>query len=285
MIHIEGMGVLGSLFAILAAEHGIGFTWSDNEDPTSAWQASTGCAYPDGNPADMAGLASWKDWIKADMVSAYALEVPYVFAHRHPPHGGAYPVVNHGRLREASISAVAVDIPALVTDTRQRFAPARTQVAPQDALVVVAHTTPERAAGVLWGWAVPVRITKPEGLAHMPFPCLYAKAHRFDLTYAYPRGKSGWWWAGSTLRYQRTPAAVSDERIATYYDVWRLHAQTLLGVEVIEAGMPVQGWRPRPKPTDSGKPEWRQGRLVLPPMATDGVRRGTLMAELAMGML
>ena len=281
MIHIEGMGLLGSLLADELAHAGRDFTWNDTEVSAVAWPVSTGLAYPDGDSHNAAGLQRWRDRLALGRLTDFAREVPYWFAHKNPPHGGKYPFTDHGRLRRATPSAVSVDVPSLVRGARTRFADRRLALAPTGATVVVAHTTTERGDGYLWGWAVPVELTgAPE-----PHAALYAKKHRFNLTYAYPIGPSGQHWAGSVLRYQHQPRVVPEHALVALFTQWAADAHTLLGVDVAYTGTPGQGWRPRAKGGDNGRPEWIGGRLVLPPMATDGVRNGLTVIDQAMAML
>lgn len=278
MIHLEGMGLLGSLTARRLTDVGYPFTWSDIDDPHPSWRACTGIAYPSGNDADIAGLARW--YQLADRIDE-AQKVPYLYAHKNPPHGGQYTVAaDYGHVRRAKPLAVVLNVPAFVNNTRARFADRRTDAPGGDALRVVCHTTAERGDGYLWGWAAKVKIAAP-WLEHIePAPALYARAHRFNLTYAYPIPDTGWWWAGSALQIQRNPKRVPADRVRRYLREWMDNASRLLQVSVTDAEEPMQGWRPRAHINDPGGilPA-AGGALTMPPMATDGMRRGPLVVD------
>lgn len=52
-VHIEGMGVIGSILAWHLHSAGQVFTWSDIDTEVNAWEACTGIIYPSGHPEDM----------------------------------------------------------------------------------------------------------------------------------------------------------------------------------------------------------------------------------------
>lgn len=281
-LHIEGMGLIGSMLARRLHEEGITFTWSENDTPFTAWHVSTGLAYPDGDPDNQAGLERWRTILMGDL--AYeAAEAPYVFAHKSPPHSGRYPVTDYGKLRMAEPTAIALNVPEFVENTRTAFAAERLPETLDGATnVVVCHTTPERGDGYLWGWVARVRFELPEEIALDCLgqqPALYAKKHRFNLTYAYPIPGTGQWWAGSVLQMQREPKLVENRRLAELYRGWVADAMELLGVYDIQLDGLDQGWRPRSKKTDSGRVEFKDGRWTMPPMPTDGMRRGWLVVD------
>ena len=277
MIHLEGMGMLGALAARRLAAAGYRFTWSDVDDHYAAWHACTGIAYPSGSSADITALGRW--YRLADSFPE-AQRVPYLYAHKNPPHGGTYKVAaDYGHVRRAGPHAVALNVPAFVTNTRERFADARADGPGADDLRVVCHTTAQRGDGFLWGWAARVRISAAWLDRIETAPALYARAHRFNLTYAYPIPGTGWHWAGSTLQYQRTPKQVDRQRLGRHLAEWTANAARLLKVDVVDTEAPVQGWRPRAHKTDPGGIISQSGSIVLPPMATDGMRRGPLVVD------
>lgn len=283
-IHIEGMGILGSMLARRCHEEGITFTWNDTETPFTAWHVSTGLAYPDGDELNQRGLTRWHEIMEEGLVNNFdeAVATPYVFAHKNPPHSGKYPVVDYGPLRLAEPEAVSLNPIAFVTRTREVFAAEHVDEAPDGSELVVCHTTPERGDGYLWGWVAKVKFDLlPELAADLlgAQPALYAKAHRFNLTYAYPIPGTGMWWAGSVLQMQREPKEANEYRLFDLYMEWKANAERLLcirNVQLVELG---QGWRPRAKKGDSGLCEWDGNRWVMPPMPTDGVRRGWLVVD------
>ena len=278
MYHIEGMGLLGSILAFAMDEADVPFTWSDNDSPFSAWRVSTGLAYPDGSEHNRAGLRRWYEEVPNFPEAARA---PYVYAHLKPPHKGEYLYTDYGPLRKALPEAVAVNVPAMVERARREFAHQRVEEVPPGSLLIVAHTTPERGRGYLWGWVAKVRFEVPAFLEipRRVQPAMYSKAHRYNLTYAYPIPGTGMWWAGSMLKWQLTPRALSEPELYVMYEEWEENAERLLclkDVELVELG---QGWRPRFKKGDSGWAELIDGRWVLPPRPTDGLRNAHLIID------
>lgn len=278
MIHIEGMGVLGMQVAWRLEELGLDFTWSDIDAPFTAWHCSTGIVYPSGNARDLDGLAWWRD--RTADFAPYVEATPYVFAHKHPPHGGryAYDDIDDPRydLRVArDYPAVAINVPKLVTATRERFAHRRTEGAEDGELLVVAHSNTDRVKGYLWGWAARVTFDGPVD----EVATYYAKKHRFNLTYAYPIPGDGQWWAGSTLKYQDTPKEL-DAR--PYLDEWLANAPELLGLENIEVHSLEQGWRPRRGPMSTpneARYDAETNSWVMAPEPTSGLRHGPLIVD------
>lgn len=277
MIHIEGMGALGSQVALALDEIGEPFTWSDTDERWVAWKASTGCVYPSGDAHLEAGRRWWLAAIEAGRFEGIAAPAPYRFAHLSPPHGGGYSYADlaSGRLREAMPPAVTVNVERLVTTTRERFADRRAEPEP-GATVVVAHTTPERGDGYLWGWSARVRFAEPEPSTRGR--AVYnAKKHRYNNTYAYPVPGTDQWWAGSTMQMVREPR---EREARAHVAEWTVNAGALLGLAAIEVGEIRQGWRPRRRKDDPG--DVRQddrGRWVLPPIATSGIQTGPLVAR------
>lgn len=280
-IHIEGMGVLGCQVAMELDRLGIDFTWSDTDEPFTAWHCSTGIVYPSGEERDLAGLRAWVEQIEAGRHYPYAAKLPYVYAHKNPPHGGRYTArpVPGTSLSMASETSVAVNVPAMVGAVRGRHQLRRVRETPDSAgLVIRAYADPDKLDGYLWGWAARVSFDHPlDG-----FPTYYAKAHRFNLTYAYPipHGERAdaqdehEWWAGSTLLHQRSP---SHRDTAPYLAEWLENAERLLGITNVHVHDVQQGWRPRRDPnTPNEAREVEPGVWQLAPEPTSGVRHGPL---------
>lgn len=275
-IHIEGMGVLGSQVAWELEELGVKFTWNDTETDHTAWHCSTGIVYPSGAERDMAGLEAWHSYIDDDRpLGQWAARSNYLFAHKNPPHGGRYPFEPATpKLRVGHPYAVAVNVPDLVRETRETFKHRRTEGTAGRGPLVVAHATPGRLDGYLWGWCARVRFDEPYPLGEGQ-STYYAKAHRFNLTYAYPIPGTGQWWAGSSLVHQKRPA---ERAIEPYLAEWIGNAEKLLGITGVQVDSMEQGWRPR---RAAGEENYAQHALVdgrdvytLAPEPTSGVRHG-----------
>jgi hypothetical protein len=295
-IHIEGMGVLGCLLAHRLAEARVPFTWDDTEAPFTAWKACTGMVYPSGSSIDETCRMRWLAWLTRDTnMNRWAQSVPWVFAHKAPPHGGRYETQFIGSthlqcpasLRER---AIAVNVPRMVRETRLLFADQR-DVRRKGATLVVCHSTPKRTDGYLWGWATTVTLKLHPDLGYEPLrtppPALYAKAHRFNITYAYPLPGTAeapggqLWWAGSRLQLQRTPKVADRDLVDHYFLEWAKNMRSLLLATPVTRGMTVQGWRPRPPKRDRAwaRRDAETDTWQMPSMATDGLRRGLLVVD------
>lgn len=285
-IHIEGMGILGCMLARRLHEEGIPFTWDDNRSPFVAWPVSTGLAYPDGDPVNQRGLDRWYQVLASDLVGDEATTVPYLFAHKNHPHGGKQGIAtDYGKLRQSNQLAVSLNPFEFVERTRLAFAEEERPWTPADETLVVCHTTPERGDGYLWGWVGKVTFDLPDEITADLLgdqPALYAKKHRFNLTYAYPIPGTGLWWAGSVLQLQREPREVEPDRLMRFYEEWRDNAEELLGITNVKLDELGQGWRPRGKGgVHNGfqLAEQHGDRWLMPVMPTDGVRRGWLVID------
>lgn len=282
MIHIEGMGLLGVQLAAELEELGYAYTWNDTDRAHTAWHCCTGMVYPSGSDRDMTGLRWWQRAIDdGHPLAEWAARSEYVFAHKKPPHGGRYdfgPFIGSRPLQRAlGEGAVAVNVPQMVTDWRERIASKRRDRRPDgNRLLVRAHSTEERREGYLWGWAARVRFDDGEG----PQRTYYAKKHRFNLTYAYPIPGTGQWWAGSVLKHQKTPLEVSSKRLMEYVTEWKGNAAELLGIGPVTVDSIEQGWRPR-RAADAPNEarEESPGVWSLAPEPTSGLRHGPLIVQ------
>lgn len=269
MIHLEGMGWLGSALALRLDRAGVEFTWHDTDDPYCAWKASTGMVYPSGDARSERNRALWAAWCRDGAMPPGTVEaVRYVFTHRKPPHEGAYRYADLGWARVAHPLGYAVNAPAIVAVARERFAGCRTDGPTRNQKVIRAHGFNSRRQAYMWGWSAPVKLALPTSLADLPHRvALYSRAHRFQIVYAYViPSRPGWYWAGSSLVRQAQPRELDAERhrddwLKAFERLW-----TTVAVEDVEA--PVHGWRPVPAPGDS--PVYRAGEM--PPMWHSGVR-------------
>lgn len=276
-VHIEGMGWLGSALALRLHAANIDFTWHDSDSHRVAWRACTGIVYPAGDARSQDNLAGWGDWIRQGLFDPqHVSEALYCYAHINPPHEGRYPVVDFGWLRAARAPCYAVNVPAIVTATRTRFAAQRRPSPPEGCRRVIAHGFGERHRQYMWGWSVPVALDLPAELTDAAGPhrlvALYARKHRFQIVYAYPQpGRPGWWWAGSSLVGQKT-AGLGDANKA--FSAWREAAQILYPkVAILDYSAPAQGWRPRGANDDPMDLRvWADGTVEFPPLWHSGVR-------------
>lgn len=260
VIHLEGMGLLGSLTALHLERADVPFTWFDSITEHAAWPISTGLVYPAGDQLSQDGLRDWFAWIESGLIPAgCAEEVRYVYAHKHPPHDGTYAnrVTDLGDMRVAPRwSAVAVNVPALVETVRgrnmHRFVPTPP---PDPSWYVTAHGFNDRLWKVMWGWAARIKLDVPADLVQVCDglrPAFYSRKDRFQIVYAYPIPGTDEWWAGSSLIGQATPRRLDAEK---HYARWReAWAQLWPRVPIVAAGPARQGWRPRPRPETEANP-------------------------------
>jgi hypothetical protein len=274
VVHIEGMGVLGSTLAHALDEVGVSFTWNDTEQPYSAWQASTGSVYPTGNQADMTDLLRWNRWARG-WAARYTERVPFWYLSKVPPNGASYkPDREVAGLRRAPMNAIVVNVQLMVEGTRHEFAARRTLDAPSHGLKIVAHGYDSRyLSHVLWGWTVPVElnIDRRFGLR----PLLYLRKGRYGLAYAYPRPGTSRYYSGSSIISQNTPHELA---VMPKFERWRSDVleRTRGLVSVGAIGEPLQGWRPAPR-----RPYEQHScfvnkigqDLVATPLMASGVRR------------
>ena len=66
LVHLEGLGALGSAIAWVLYREGIPFTWHDIEAEHTAWKASTSCIFPTGHDLDMRAYEVWDDWCQGN---------------------------------------------------------------------------------------------------------------------------------------------------------------------------------------------------------------------------
>ena len=278
--HIQGMGVLGSMLAHRMVERGINFTWEDNNAEFTAWKASTGLAYPDGERKSFAGIQSWLDYAERYGVEHAEVEsVPYAFAHKRPPHGGDYNTEFIGALQVAEPRAAVVNVQQFVLGTRKAMEPMRRTSPDLRSTRIIARPNSVRTDGYLMGWSAPVtfesEVTEKVGRA-----AFYAKAHRYDTTYAYPVPGEPYWLAGSMYRMTRSPKASSPVELYEMYTGWEQNARALLGLENVELVGPIrQGWRPRGFKHLSPAPSYSGGTWHMPSLPSSGIRHGWLVVD------
>lgn len=269
MIHLEGLGVVGSFVADELERLGIDFSWSDEDRECCAWRASTGCVYPSGDPADQAAYHAWRGWFESGRFSPFVESARWCYSQRRPPHGYRGSQIPWRGMQSLDAPSFHVNAQRLVEATRLRFA-ARRGAAPTDARVVVSHGWSELWSSSAWGWSAPVRLDADES----PRPAVYCREGRWLLAYAFPRPGEASWYAGSSSVVQRDEKPLDAER---HYERWEAAFRRLSGVRVERTGDVAQGWRPR---GDAALPlvSRRGRRLVVRPMGGDGVRRAPLVA-------
>jgi hypothetical protein len=288
MIHIEGMGFLGSMLALRLDADGIPFTWSDIDRGVCAWRASTGLVYPSGDARSQADLSAWErhaDGVSGVNVPVGAVRsVPLVWTQASPPFQGPPAAAVGAGWSVGSVRAVQVDVPTIVRETRTRFGNWRRRSAPYTpqqmreqsslGILIRAHGFTDRLARYVWGWNRPVMLRLSRdllaGLGGVP-PAIVCREGRFVAPYAYPLlGEPGWWRAGSSMIPQRVPKPLDPLK---HFENWRQTFTRLAPFAAVEAwGPPVQGWRPQAGPDDTGYPYRVGDTITFPPLSHSGVR-------------
>jgi hypothetical protein len=278
VIHIEGMGVLGSILAVRLEAAGIDFTWDDCEHEITAWKASTSIVYPSGEPEDMFGYMRWQDWADHQTFGRFTERVPYAFTTKKPPHKGkySYEALESEPWKVANSAwAYCVNVQEFIRWARWNYAGLRVHNhgAPAGSRVIVAHGTGNnpRRKQYVWGWAQRVMLRYPFR-ERFPRCALYHRKGRFVMAYAYPIANTSYWWAGSSLIVQKGEAKELDA--LKHFQKWE-RTMAEQGVFVVDDANepPVQGWRPRGD--DINDTAWVReidGQLVVRPLWHSGVR-------------
>jgi hypothetical protein len=292
-VHIEGMGVQGSLLAHRLHMRGIDFTWNDIEVERVAWQASTGAIYPSGSTTfgpDEECREQWLEWFSQGFLGGRAgglLELAdWVYCTKVQPHGGKYIYwdIFDGDLRMASPFALHLNAQQLVKATRERFAERRLELPPPPGQLdwhIVSHGWGKRLSHVYWGWTRLVRLEyeHTDKFVHLR-PAFYFREGRFIMAYAYPVPGTPYWYAGSNIIKQRPDARLSLE-MPSKYERWRSNFERLGGghVRVVEEGDFLEGWRPAADQRDTAwvKVSYQdrvagRGQMVLRPCWNNGIR-------------
>jgi hypothetical protein len=294
-VHIEGMGVMGSLVAWKLHQAGIDFTWHDtNRLLYKAWTASTGLIYPSGHGAEKAG---YYDWVRLHEAPPWPNMPPITergahwFVTKSVPHGAHNEVqAERGRLRRGIEDTVHVNPQRLVTATREAFRAQETATYGAR-LKIVAHGYSARLDHVVWGWSAGVQLyIAPSilSLSHPLRPSFYLRRDRFTLRYALPRPGTILHYAGSLTVVQRTPKLLdATKHLRTYMAFLEQETDGQVRVERVYDG-PTQGWRPAPSKAELEEhggqplPATADGNLLtLPPLALSGVRYSPMLADFA----
>lgn len=245
MIHLQGMGLLGSLTAWQLYKRGIKFTWNDTEDSVNAWQACTGACYPASGDVDWSCYKQWRVWESRDIYPAGCLEKCAYWVdsvHKSLPHGLEAEVeAEVGGMRLVGTS-VHVNAQRLVLATRGKFASCR-QVRGVDSQLVVSHGFSIRRARYLWGWTRLIKLKLPTEILEHGRPSFYLRKNRFQFAYCYPQPGSDWHYAGSSLISQQVAKPLNIE---AKYRAWRERfAELTQGcVRIVNEGKMLEGWRP-----------------------------------------
>lgn len=293
MLHIEGMGVLGSALAWRLDSLGAPFTWHDAAHAFAAWPASTGSIYPSGIASDQACYQLWDAWYHMPpwrgKVEAQLIEpADYWYSSKATPHGGPWRASrDEGALRLHALPSYHVNVQSFVSATRGAFEGQRRTEPPAGALVVEAHGNNARLVRYTWGWSAPIELEVSERIRGALRPCIYVASGRYRFAYAYPKPGTRFWYAGSSMIAQR-PDKARELTTAPKYQAWReLFLASCDGlvkrVEIV--GAAAQGWRPIGDAADTELAIWHQGRILVRPCGSLGVTRAPAVAEAVLALV
>lgn len=287
-IHIEGMGVFGSLLAWSLYERDVPFTWNDIRSKNNAWQACTGAVFPTGHARDNECLELWHQlrYMRNVVRKPNVTEVgAYWYSQKTPPHGGRYrPEAEVNGMRLAPARSLHFNAQQLVAQTRMAFADqerARSSWPSGSGRLVIAHGFGARLDHVVWGWSKLVELKYDESAYELDLydeeervrPCFYFREGRFVMAYAFPvPGERDLWYAGSSLITQKEPRELEVEG---KYQTWMRNVRRLSSgnVEVVKSHQTLQGWRPAPDKLDNELCVLRSdGAIMFPSCWHNGVR-------------
>lgn len=290
VVHLTGMGLLGSLTAWQLYLRGIDFTWDDNDSTVNAWAACTGACYPSVSPVDQLCYQIWRGWANQDIYPEDTVETCAYWVDgvtKSLPHGLDSRVLDTaGPLRLAGKS-VHLNSQELVHRTRTEFTDTRLKEPHRNTdLHLVSHGFTHRLARYIWGWTRLVKLDYSDTVAAHGRPSFYLRKNRFQFAYCYPQPSTDWWYAGSSLVSQRKPKRLDSGHRYTKWKGW-FYELTEGEVEITEEGRMLQGWRPATAGSLSKttgvkgseeevgmelRLEEQEGKIYYPTMSSNGFR-------------
>jgi hypothetical protein len=274
-VHLEGMGLMGSLVAHQLNALGIPFTWHDTDERITAWKACTGIIYPSGEKLDNDNYHRWYPF--PAHFKPFMEEATFCHYSRKPPHKGRSKVVGTvGGVHVADISSYHFNAQQFVQSTRLQFLAQKFSRNVRGHRLIVTHGFhPATIWKWSWGWSAQVEIkVSPElrALCGDKRPCLYMRDN-FVLDYAYPiPGRHYHWYAGTTLVTQKAPKRLDAEgKFMGWLKRMERKAQDAFAIRMIIAN-PIEGWRPMPNPVFPWVDAVNNGTIYLRPMYGSGLR-------------
>jgi len=291
-VHIEGMGISGGLLAVFLELHDIEFTWHDTNAQKTAWKASTGGIYPGGSTKfgpDGPCYEVWQQWFLGALLKEHPLadhleECNFVFGHKScAPHKGKYPIIgptDHG-LRMAEPPSYHFNAQTFVPWVREHFTDRQVHASSGQHMMhdettdfyIVSHGFGARFDGAYWGWNRLVELEYDSAVygAQGRRPCFYFRPSKILMAYAYPVANTKWWYAGSSLLYQK------KEKLKSYttepkYEKWKENFTRLAGgaITIVDEGPITEGWRP--KAADEYWVDRRSKIIRMRPLWNSGIR-------------
>lgn len=309
MIHVSGVGLLGSFVLHAAHRRGLRFTWDDTETIFNAWRASTGAVIPcedEDQELYAQGYRKWRDdATKRPELQQFLEPVETLYVMKNPParvfRKWKPEVVGENRVWRETLPGWQFDADGFVKATREQFKDRRSMASPASAIFsgrwIRCRGVQERMDTgpiTVWGWRVPVKIKPKQGgqiwasgeirpVIHFNDP-----DRPFERYYFHPRANDPeTWWAGSEAVLQKTPAPMMA-RAAQGFKNYLETVEKRFGehLEVFVLGGITEGWRAKPKRVHKALygaathcREASPGVFVATPLYKSGVQCGPLYAD------
>lgn len=292
-VHLEGMGLQGTLLAHRLHEYGVAFTWHDIDAEHTAWKASTGAIYPadsTNHGPDREAYNVWGAWYENEKFEYQHLErsTGLVFCTKNPPHKGKYDVTSFSNgLSQGSQVSYHFNAQAFVPEMRQRYASVRIStvaatetVKRNGAPYIITHGWGARLDRAYWGWTRCVQLeydsrfrNNAETGGWVERPAFYFRPNRYVMAYAYPIPGGPWYYAGSSIIVQKK-TALKPLEMYEKYTRWKRNFEELGKgmVKVRAEGSFLQGWRPAAAPSDEAWVRKTGNIITLRPLWNSGIR-------------
>ena len=288
-IHINGMGLVGCFLALRFEAEGWEFTWSDpdpygkNDNVPQAWKASTGCAYPSGDPTEFAAYERIRKLVQTYRQEDFHIrrnceQALYAYLSKGIPHDGAKnkllkrvdkldrPFGNADDLNQFNFlnyPSIHLNAQEFVPDIRRIFSDRFSENKPEkDRLIVNSSGFLECVRShVVWGWNVvaPVSYGKGDlylgstlGLFSKEFGdfdkpnriCFNLQTDRYSYHYIYPCPRTDLHYIGTSMIFQKRWKPLE---VAPKVEKLFAKIYEVFGKGNIKIGKVVsgsQGWRP-----------------------------------------
>jgi hypothetical protein len=282
---------MGSLLAPHLEDVGIEFTFHDiGEERVQSWRASTGAIMPFGDEDSMQGLEDWRQMVRCkgtfrELYLPHIQRARFCYYSQNPPHGGAKfgveEIAKVGGVRISNKHSFHIDAQQVVEIARshyrkQRLAHRPSKKADDDLLIVTHGWRPNTIGAYSWGWSAIVTARMSDELQiALGFGegCFYLR-NGYQVCYLYPVGRTGAFYAGTTLVTQKNGPKDLDPE--PHYRRWANQLENFSGghlaVRELLPNTLRQAWRPKPR-DDQSELVWRRGSTVyFRPAAGNGIR-------------
>jgi len=303
VIHVSGVGLLGSFMLHELQHRKVAFTWDDCESRFTAHRASTGAIIPcEDRDLELyaAGYRKWRDdAVKRSYLQRHLEPVETIYVMKAPPQRVTrkWTATTYGvnKIWRETLPGWQFDVDSFVVRARQLFQANRREVPPEGVRVVRSRGVMEGkdTPVTVWGWRVPVTITpKPNCQVwsrngQRPVIHFNDPDRTFERYYFHPRaGHPEVWWAGSEAVLQVRPMSAKD-RAKIGFGRYLKTVERRFGdqLELKQLGPLEEGWRAKPKLvhkqryTEGFCREVDPGVFVAMPLYKSGVQCGPLYAE------